>query len=54
MSTSNMAVDRVVANVDFAVGVPSVKELVTGVQNLSKLLMPEDIFGLLRKKLGLV
>ena len=49
-----MTVDRVVANVDLAVGVPSVKELVTRVENLSKFLVPKNVFGLLRKKLGLV
>jgi len=49
-----MAVDRVVANIDLAVREPSVKEFVTGVENLSKFPVPEDVFGLLRKKLGLV
>ena len=49
-----MAVNRVVANVDLAVGVPSVKKLITRVEDLSKFLVPEDVFGLLRKKLGLV
>jgi hypothetical protein len=49
-----MAVDRVVANVDLAIRVPSMEILIARVQNLSEFLVPKDIISLLCEKLGLV
>jgi hypothetical protein len=54
VAAQDVAIYRVVANVDLAVREPPVKIFIGGVQNLCKSFVPVNVFSLLGKELGLV